>query len=218
MTIRHHIDETLLLAYAAGSLSEAFGLVIATHLTLCDECRARAGALDALGGAILAEAEPSPLDDAAEAAALARILALPQAAPPPAAAPARRLPGEVPAPLADYVGRDFAQVRWRPVGMGVRQAILNTGRDASARLLYIPAGAAMPDHGHNGLEMTLVLKGAFLDEGRRFGPGDVEIADAATEHRPVAEDWGDCICLAASDQKLRFTGLLPRLAQPFFRI
>jgi putative transcriptional regulator len=76
----------------------------------------------------------------------------------------------------------------------------------------------MPDHGHNGLEMTLVLQGAFLDGTVRFGVGDVEIADQSTKHRPVAEAWGDCICLTASDAKLRFSGLIPRLAQPFFRI
>jgi putative transcriptional regulator len=66
--------------------------------------------------------------------------------------------------------------------------------------------------------MTLVLQGAFLDGAVRFGVGDVEIADQSTEHRPVAEAWGDCICLAATDSKLRFSGLIPRLAQPFFRI
>jgi putative transcriptional regulator len=76
----------------------------------------------------------------------------------------------------------------------------------------------MPDHGHGGTELTLVLQGAFLDGADRFGPGDVELADAATEHRPVAEDWDDCICLAASDARLRFKGLLPRLAQPLLRI
>ena len=43
----------------------------------------------------------------------------------------------------------------------------------------IPAGTAVPDHGHRGTELTLVLQGAFRDETDRFGPGDVEIADEA---------------------------------------
>ncbi len=35
----------------------------------------------------------------------------------------------------------WRDVKWRStIGMGVRQAILPTARDASARLLYIPAG------------------------------------------------------------------------------
>jgi len=109
-------------------------------------------------------------------------------------------------------------VRWRPVGMGVRQAILRSGPGATARLLYIPAGSAVPDHSHRGRELTLVLQGAFQDEDGRFGPGDIEIADQAVQHTPTAEAGLPCICLAATDAPLRFRSLLPRLAQPFFRI
>ena len=50
MTIRHHLSDPLLMAYAAGTLPEAFGLVAATHVSLCDECRARMEAFDAVGG------------------------------------------------------------------------------------------------------------------------------------------------------------------------
>mgnify|MGYP006175708817 CR=1 FL=1 len=130
----------------------------------------------------------------------------------------RRSRGLFPAPLADYVGGDLAAVKWRPLGKGVKQAILETGKDASARLLYIPAGQAVPDHGHRGLELTLVLQGAFRDASDRFGPGDVEMADEAMQHTPVAEAGCDCICLAATDAPLRFNALIPRLLQPLFRI
>ena len=76
----------------------------------------------------------------------------------------------------------------------------------------------MPDHGHRGLELTLVLQGAFRDETDRFGPGDIEIADEAMEHTPIAESGEVCICLAATDAPLRFNAIIPRLAQPFLRI
>ena len=102
--------------------------------------------------------------------------------------------------------------------MGVRQAILKTGPGASARLLYIPAGQSMPDHGHRGMELTLVLQGAFSDSEDRFGPGDIEIATEDLEHTPVAEAGVACICLAVTDAPLRFMGLIPRLLQPLFRI
>jgi putative transcriptional regulator len=84
--------------------------------------------------------------------------------------------------------------------------------------LCIPAGQAVPDHGHRGLELTLVLQGAFRDDKDRFGPGDVEIADEADQHKPVAEAGCDCVCLAATDAPLRFRGIMPRLLQPIFRI
>lgn len=214
MTIRHHLSDQLLMAYSAGQLPEAFNLVVATHVSLCDECRARLGSFDAVGGALIEEIEEIEMGEAALEAALARIDGLPQATRAEPMKPA----GIFPAPLADYVGGDLASVRWRRVGGGVKQAILPTGRNASARLLYIPAGVAVPDHGHRGTELTLVLQGAFADENDRFGRGDIEIANEEVEHTPVALQGEDCICLAATDAPLRFRGMIPRLAQPLLRI
>lgn len=201
------------MAYAAGALPEAFSLVLATHLSLCDECRARAAAFDALGGAVLEDCGSAELRDSALEDCLAR---LGSPAEPVAAVAPRR--GLFPQPLQDYVGGDLAAVRWRPLGMGVRQAIIPTERGATARLLYIPAGQAVPDHGHRGTELTLVLQGAFSDATDRFGPGDLEIAGEELEHTPVAEPGLPCICLAATDAPLRFNSLIPRLLQPVFRI
>jgi putative transcriptional regulator len=214
MTIRHHLSDPLLMAYAAGQLPEAFSLIVATHVSLCDECRARLLSFEAVGGALIdtvpeVEMAPGSLD-----AVLARLDSQPAR---PAPQP-RRGDGLFPAPLADYVGGDLSAVKWRPIGMGVRQAILPTEKSATARLLYIPAGQAVPDHGHRGMELTLVLQGAFRDDVDRFGPGDVEIATEDLEHTPVAEGGVPCICLAATDAPLRFNSFLPRVLQPVFRI
>lgn len=214
MTIKHHLSDQLLMAYSAGDLPEAFNLVVATHVSLCDECRARMAAFDALGGAVLDTSDVAEMSDASLAACLDRIDGLSQAT---ARRPLRGV-GVFPAPLADYIGGGVDKVKWRPLGMGVKQALLPTGKDASARLLYIPGGQAVPDHGHRGLELTLVLQGAFRDEKARFGPGDIEIADEATQHTPMAEEGDVCICLAATDAPLRFNAIIPRLAQPFLRI
>lgn len=210
MSIRHHLSDPLLMAYAAGNLPEAFALVVATHVSMCDACRAQLAAFEAVGGAVLA-AEAVALADGALAAVMAR-LGVPEGAKPLAKH------RDLPAPLGDYIGGGLAEVKWRSLGMGVRQAILPTGKGATARLLYIPAGQAVPDHGHRGTELTLVLRGAFRDATDRFGPGDVEIATEELEHTPVAEAGEACICLAATDAPLRFNALIPRLLQPLFRI
>ena len=215
MTIRHHLSDPLLMAYSAGQLPEAFSLVVATHVSLCDDCRSRLMAFDTLGGALIEDAVAVRMADDSLEATLARISGGPQAEP---ARATRSLGGVFPAPLRDYVGGDLSAVRWRSVGMGVRQAILKTDSGATARLLHIPAGQAVPDHGHRGMELTLVLQGAFRDTEDRFGPGDVEIATEDLEHTPVAELGADCICLAATDAPLRFNRLIPRIAQPFLRI
>lgn len=211
MTIRHHLSDPLLMAYAAGNLPEAFGLAVATHVSMCDDCRARLCAFEAVGGAVVEDCDAVEMCEGALEAVMARPSTPDRLAP-------SKPRGTVPAPLADYIGGDFSAVKWRPLGMGVRQAILKTGPGASARLLYIPAGQAMPDHGHRGMELTLVLQGAFSDAQARFGTGDIEIATADLEHTPVAEAGLACICLAVTDAPLRFMGLIPRLLQPLFRI
>lgn len=212
MTIRHHLSDQLLLGYSSGQLPEAFNLVVAVHLSLCDDCKARLGAFDAVGGSLMDACDSVAVAEESLAATLARLDGMPLAPPP------RRGTKTVPAPLMDYIGTDLAAVKWRSLGMGVRQAILPTDKGASARLLYIPAGQKVPDHGHRGTELTLVLQGAFRDETDRFGPGDIEIADEDLHHQPIAEAGVDCICLAATDAPLRFSGLLPRIAQPFLGI
>lgn len=213
-TIKHHISDELLIAYAAGSLPEAFSLVVATHVSMCDNCRAALSAHESVAGVLMDDIGPAPLSTDL----LARTLAgLDRPVPAPVTLPQRK-PGKAPSVLQDYIGGDLDTIRWNSLGGGVRQSILKTGNGASARLLFIPAGKAVPDHGHRGTELTLVLQGAFADSVDRFGPGDVEIASEDLNHTPVAEMGEDCICLAATDARLRFTSLVPRLMQPFFRI
>jgi len=214
--IRHHLTDPILLAYAAGTLPEAFNLVVATHVSLCDDCRAQLATFEALGGEIMAETDAALVNAGALAATLA-LIGDPAWSPGPVR-PARREGGLFPAPLRDYVGGDLDAVKWRRLGGGVAQAILPTANDASVRLLRIPGGAMVPDHGHGGMELTLVLQGAFRDDTDRFGPGDVEVADTAMTHQPIAEDGPDCICLAATDAPLRFRAMIPRIAQQFLRI
>lgn len=213
MNIKHHLSDALLMAYSAGSLPEAFSLTVATHISMCDECRARLGAFDTMGGSLMESCESAQMNTGSLDATLALIAKGMSEAPRPV-----RKPGVFPAPLQDYVGGDLDAVKWRPVGMGVKQAILPTSDDAMVRLLYIPAGAAVPDHGHKGTELTLVLQGAFSDATDHFGTGDIEIADEHVNHTPVAAPGVDCICLAATDAPLKFKGVMPRLAQPFLKI
>lgn len=214
MSISHHLPDPILLAFAADTLPEAFGLVVATHVSLCDECRARLHAFEAVGGTVLEDIDEVAVSGDALAATMQLIAARGKE-------PIRsRMAASAvfPAPLRDYVGGDLDAVRWRSVTGGVRQSILASSRTGSVRLLYIPAGAAMPDHGHRGTEMTLVLRGAFRDAEGVFARGDVEVANESTLHTPVAEPGEHCVCLAATDAPLKFSGLLPRIAQPFFRI
>lgn len=213
--INHHLTDALVLSYATGNLPEAFNLVIATHISLCDECRARLETYETVGGALIDDVDLATMSEGALDATMAAIEALTAD---PVMVKVQPRDAVFPAPLRDYVGGDLDDVTWRSIGAGVRQAVLETSKDATVRLLSIPGGAAMPDHGHRGMELTLVLKGAFRDEDGRFARGDIEIANEDLHHTPIAEEGEPCICLAATDAPLRFRGLLPRLAQPFIGI
>ena len=211
--IKHHLTEDLLMAYSAGALSEAFSLAVATHISLCDECRAAAESYDAIGGAVMVGTDAAPVSESCLTSTLAAIREADTETPAP-----RLTDTVLPSPLAEYVGGGLDKIKWKSAGMGVKQAILPTNDDAVARLLYIPAGTAVPDHGHAGLELTCVLQGAFRDEDMRFARGDIEVATEEVDHTPIADISEDCICLAVTDAPLKFKGWLPRLAQPFLGI
>lgn len=204
----HHIPDAMLAAFAAGALPYPFAMLAAAHVSLCDECRARLDAHRAVGGLVLDELSPAGLSPGARARVLS---ALDEDVPPePPADPTW------PAPIDALVGAGGP--RWRALGFGAKQAILWTGHTGSLRLLSIPTDQAVPEHGHGGLELTLVLSGAFADETGTYGAGDLEVADAALEHTPRTIGDGPCVCLAATDAPLRFRSVIPRLLQPVFRI
>ena len=210
--IKHHAPDDILMGYATGALPRAFDLVIASHVSLCDDARARLEAFEAIGGAVLEDLDQVALAEDSLDQTLAKISGL--------ETPDRPIvmPGTFPMPLRDAVGGDEQTVRWRYIGRGVKQCVLYSDENGTARLLKIPAGRSMPEHSHNGTEMTLVLKGAFRDEDGVFARGDIEVADTNVSHQPVAEPGEDCICLVATDARLKFQGLLPRIAQPFLGI
>ncbi|MEM9970679.1 MAG: ChrR family anti-sigma-E factor [Pseudomonadota bacterium] len=213
--IKHHLTDSLLMAYASGNLNEAFSLVVATHVSLCDECRARLEGFEAVGGVLIDDPADVQMRAGSFEATLALIERGYNESPIRVPAPADAV---FPAPLRDYVNGDVDAVRWKSLGGGVKQAVLETSQEASVRLLSIPGGVAMPDHGHSGTEMTMVLQGAYADEDGRYARGDVEVAGEDLHHTPIAEPGETCICLAATDAPLRFTGWLPRIAQPFLGI
>ena len=212
--IKHHLSEDLLMRYSNGTLCEAFSLAVATHISMCDDCRAALESYEAMGGALLDVSDPEEMGvDSFES-----VMALIENQPVQITQSAERVESDVPSALSDYIGGSLKDIKWRPIGLGVKQSLLKTSGNSTARLLYIPAGTAVPHHSHNGNELTLVLKGAFEDEIARFGPGDVEMADEDLDHQPIAVEGEDCICLAVTDAPLKFQTFIHKLVQPFLKI
>ena len=212
MTVRHHLADDLLVDYAAGSLAEGWSLAVATHLALCADCRRRLAVVETVGGTMLETISAAP--EAGSWAAVRSRLGKPETRP----APQPRA-AVLPRPLRDYVGGDIDAIKWRPIGNAGAQFRLATGdRSTQVRLLKIPAGKPVPEHGHRGRELTVVLSGAFRDGEALFERGDIEDADEDLQHVPTATADADCICLAVTDAPLRFRSWLVRLVQPVLGI
>jgi putative transcriptional regulator len=218
--ITHRPPEELLLGYAAGSLPEPIALTVAAHAALCPETARAIRRLEGIGGTLLEGLEPARLKDDALDRALAlldRDEAKPAAAPRPiATAETRAL---LPAPVWPYIKGDLKNIAWRHRGPAIETAELIGERGKrSAFLLRVKGGHPVPRHTHRGLELTLVLAGAYCDAANCFERGDIQVADPTIDHQPMAQAGDDCICLVALEAPIWFTGPVGRLANPFVKL
>jgi putative transcriptional regulator len=216
----HLPPEEILLDYAVGALGAAPSLAVETHLALRPEIRARIDLLEAVGGAVLDGTAPAPLSADALDRALAGIER-------PASDPVRlqqapevdaETAALVPPPLRALVGPSIRALPWRRRGLGIEEAKLDLrGDGGDARLLRIQPGVRVPRHTHRGAELTLVLSGAYSDDGRHFAVGDMQYADDADNHAPQADPGMPCLCLIALDAPIRLTGPFGRFLNPLIR-
>ncbi len=218
MTLIHHADDATLMAYAAGAVTEGFSLVIAAHLEQCPRCRSRVADAESLGGELISSLPKAEMSGGGLEAVWARIDAETQPEYP-TPAKAKAVSG-LPGVLAPYLPDGLEGVRWRTLAPGIRQHQLKdveSGR-GTVRLLSIAPGTTMPHHTHGGSELTLVLQGSFTDEIGRFQAGDLADLDSSVHHQPVADTDVPCICLIATDQRLKFSDALSRMLQPIIGI
>jgi putative transcriptional regulator len=217
------VPDEMLLAYATGALSEPLSLVVASHLALNPDSRAEVETFEAVGGALVEALPPAEMGGDALERTLAKLDLLEESEAEgqvcvPVKQPAKDgLP--LPSPLRHYVGGDIEALSWKSVLRGVEEAELPVARRDGARtsLMRIAPGTRVPRHTHGGIEMTLVLTGAFRDESGLYARGDMQLADGAVEHQPVAEGEETCLCLVVSDAPVRLTGFFGRLLNPFIK-
>ena len=219
MTVDHHLDGATLLRYASGDLDEAFAVVVASHVSMCSECRRAVLTAEEIGGQLLDNVDQSELSAGSFDRLMNRVDANDQQIVTERMAGAQT-PGDVPEPLRRFVGPSLEGITWKTVSPGIRRhaVSLPTSPASSLYMLHIAPGKAVPEHGHGGSEMTLILSGAYQDELGRFGPGDIADLDEHVEHQPKVEAGAPCICLVATESPTRFKGFFSRLLQPLVGI
>ncbi len=218
MKMTHHPDDATLLSYAAGALPASLSAVVSVHLAMCETCREEVRMCEAIGGALIDTAGgdalppvkmPCLIDlrtcDVANGGDGTAIDAEPALAATSGDRAMMRLTGM---PLRD--------IPWKRLGVGVWHYPISVRDDdrGDLRLLKVQRGVALPEHGHGGSELTLVIEGAYTDHMGTFQAGDLADLDDDVEHRPIADPEHGCICLIASERKARFTGVVGRLLQP----
>lgn len=211
--IEQHPHDDLLLSYAAGTLASGPSVVLAAHLEVCEHCLERLRLAKTLGGALLDEIAPVPLDVDALARTLAAIDApeggvLPPAPPRP---PLHRPPLPEGAAWPQSL-QHCSATPWRFIAPGMRWSRVSVPWDPAANvfLLRIGAGKSLPKHSHDGRELTQVLHGAFEDSRGIYRPGDFDEADPHVHHEPVVRPGGACICLTSVEGRMRFDGVVAR--------
>lgn len=214
----HHLDDATVIGYSSGALPAALAVVASAHLERCATCRDRLLDADRIGGVLLQQQRVEPPTEEARSAMLARLDGEPAIAPEPPAGDMGEDhdPDRLPQALHPWFGHSLRALRWRRVAPGV-QRIRATGiGGGDLMLLRIAPGSKLPLHSHGGSELTMILDGAYDDMLGHFGPGDVADLDGEILHQPVTSPGVPCICVAATDAPLKFSGWLARTLQPLF--
>jgi putative transcriptional regulator len=201
--------DAILAGYACGTLSPALHALVGAHLELSDRNRGFVVALENTLGEGVARGTSRPIRS--RDARLDAIFAEP-------VGPSSRVrPCESPRALTHFLGGPIDSLDFRPVLPGIRECRFEGDPETRAVLYRIRPGRRMPQHSHEGLEVTLVLKGGFTDETGHFRRGDMVVADEHLDHVPVADADEECICFAVMDAPLKLTGTFGRLINRFVR-
>jgi putative transcriptional regulator len=213
---KDQIFEALLADYANGLLSRPLEILMETHLAMNPDSARAARMMMQIGGWILENSEPVSMSEGSWQNLLDMIAeeeeeSYPAAAHQQQVAAQDNMPG-FPRPLADYMPALDSPDGWRRIGLGLQECKLDFGLASGQATIYrIAPGSGVPSHSHDGNEVTLVLAGGFTDENGTYGPGDIAIQASGTEHRPIADDDGECIVFAVNEGSIQLTGPIGRV-------
>jgi putative transcriptional regulator len=211
MSAAHTLQDEWMLSYAAGNLTLGRSLMVAAHVAYHDDLKEVVADAEAIGGVLLDSIDTATVSDSVLDQVLDRLDREPAAA----ISDAPRRSDVLPQPLLDFVGQDIDALSWRFMGLGMSNARLWNGpNDERLWLLRARGGVSVPEHGHNGDEWTLILKGSYQTSAGRFGVGDMDVANESIEHQPIIDPGEECICLVMTEGPIRLKSLMARMVQP----
>lgn len=197
MPIERHPDVSTLLTCAAGSQPEALCAVVASHISVCPACFKTLREMQAVGEVLFDHITPVFLKGPAPEPALEAQRA--DAAEAPGAA-ARA--SEIPRTLRHALGVSLDALQWSAVGRGIEQHVvpLSPSAKGDLRVLRLGRGACIPEHGHRGEELSMVLRGGCRDAGGAYFAGDFMDMDDERRHSLIADEAAGCILIVGSER------------------
>jgi putative transcriptional regulator len=208
--------DALLAAYAAGGLPKSLHALVGSHLELNPESRVYVHALETALASSVDESAPATLknrrarlDEIFAAAPVSRVVSNEHVSDDPLT--------DEPKALRHFLGKSLEAMEFRTVLPGVKECRIESDDGTTAMLYRIRGGKKMPQHTHEGSEVTLVIRGAFRDETGIYGRGAVAITDEHIDHTPVAVEGEECLCFAVMDAPLRLTGPIGKYLNRFIR-
>jgi putative transcriptional regulator len=215
--------EHLMVDYASGALDEALSLVMASYISLSPYAQEQLRHLENIGGALLCQDCPpqemnkdslaNVLDklDECLTEAIAELEEIELA-----------LHCDIPTPITQHISAHSPSAKapqWERKLNGIEAMVIPLSAECenNVSLMKIAPGIPTPEHTHRGLELTLVLDGAFTDETGSYETGAILIHDERIKHQPVSCPQQGCVCLVATDAPLRFTRGWMRLLNPFLK-
>ncbi|MFK8034257.1 MAG: ChrR family anti-sigma-E factor [Hyphomicrobiales bacterium] len=205
--------DALMAEFVSGTLPAPLQVMLASHLEMNPSNREWLANLEAIAGIELMDIKPTALLN--RNAMLENIFASDADS---KIELAELTEDGTPDLLRNFIGSTVSDIQWKKKHfVGFEEVKLGEFDGCKASLFKLQAGQGVPHHTHHGTEITLVLEGGFSDGTGHYVKGDIVVADGTVDHRPVADDDGECICFAVTDAPLRLTGPLGRFVAPFLR-
>ena len=211
--------QALLMEYAAGMLDEAQNLAVASHLTYSANGRKLVHDCEAIGGALIeSECEPVAMRSTALDNVLAKLDSCCEETSTPCTTKRTDtlISFDIPEPLQETLATQ-RKTKWKKLFPGMKAYDLKLDcKQSTARFMQARPGLKSPHHHHQGMEITLVLDGAFSDETGSYKRGDLIVTDDTLEHTPVACKMYGCTCLVVSTAPIKLSGIAS-LLNPFLK-
>lgn len=211
--IKHHPEHALLKGFADGQLSTSLSVAISAHVEMCPKCQL---AIEALTSKAVEQEFAVDTTDSVELDSDMLSMIDSITSDELIEFPVTREPVVETVKGTQYcLPRSVAAVqrgKWQGLGKISRSRLLVEEGPVHASLLHIDKDGNVPEHTHNGFELTLLLDGSFEDETGTYVKGDFIWLDGKTVHSPKSTDG--CLCYTVVSDSLQFTSGLSKLLNP----